>query len=300
MKTIDLYCGAGGWSTGAKQAGCDVVAAVDHWAIALRSHAYNHPGTQHLCEDLGKLDPARLPGCDLLLASPPCTGHTIARGIDKPHHEFQRNSALDVLRFVKALKPRFFIVENVPEFSRWSHYESWCVRLQKYGYGIRPYIFDASLFGVPQERVRMYMVGVKDKVAPKIQVPAVRVETASSFLQLDKGPWSPVAGHATKTLSRIERAQRQHGQNVLVPYYGSAVGGRPLSRPVGTITTLDRYALVIGNKMRMLNVSELKAAMSFPENYLLHGNRREQIKQLGNAVCPTVAAEIIRQLVSSK
>ncbi|MEI8258309.1 MAG: DNA cytosine methyltransferase [Deltaproteobacteria bacterium] len=119
---------------------------------------------------------------------------------------------------------------------------------------------------------------------------------AESFLRLDKGRWSPVAGHAPRTLARIAAAQARHGSTVLVPYYGSARGGRPITRPVGTITTVDRFAVVRGDEMRMLSVAELRAAMGFPPGYVLTGTRRDQVRQLGNAVCPPVAREVVRQL----
>lgn len=58
----------------------------------------------------------------------------------------------------------------------------------------------------------------------------------------------------------------------------------------------DRYALVDGDQMRMLTVAEYRRAMGFRETYIAHGNRAEQVKQYGNAVCPPVAADILRQV----
>ena len=52
MKTIDLFAGAGGFSTGATMAGCNVVWAANHWRSAVEIHAANHPGAQYVCQDL--------------------------------------------------------------------------------------------------------------------------------------------------------------------------------------------------------------------------------------------------------
>lgn len=82
MRAIDLFAGAGGFSTGAAMAGCNVVWAANHWQAAVDVHAANHPGTEHACQDLQQADWRNVPGHDLLLASPACQGHSPARGME--------------------------------------------------------------------------------------------------------------------------------------------------------------------------------------------------------------------------
>jgi DNA (cytosine-5)-methyltransferase 1 len=86
-----------------------------------------------------------------------------------------------------------------------------------------------------------------------------------------------------------------------MPYYGSGSGltGRSLSRPLGTVTTLDRWAILDGDRMRMLQPSELRRAMGFPATTQLPPDRRTAIKLLGNAVCPPVAEAIARALLGA-
>ena len=93
----------------------------------------------------------------------------------------------------------------------------------------------------------------------------------------------------------------------LLVYYGSdAAGGwQSLDRPLRTMTTLDRFALVEprpeGHVMRMLQVSELRRAMGFGDDYkMLQGTRRDRIKLLGNGVCPPVMAHLVRRVVASQ
>ncbi len=93
MKAIDLFAGAGGFSTGAKMAGCSVVWAANHWRQAVDVHASNHPGTDHACQDLHQTDWTTGPAHDLLLASPACQGHSRARGKERAHHDAQRSTA---------------------------------------------------------------------------------------------------------------------------------------------------------------------------------------------------------------
>ena len=72
IDTIDLFAGAGGFSEGARDAGCRVVWAANHWQAAVETHAANHPHTDHACQDLHQADWTAVPRHDLLLASPAC------------------------------------------------------------------------------------------------------------------------------------------------------------------------------------------------------------------------------------
>jgi DNA (cytosine-5)-methyltransferase 1 len=114
---------------------------------------------------------------------------------------------------------------------------------------------------------------------------------------------------AAPTLERIDRAFAQLGRKTpfLVVYYGSdAAGGwQPLDRPLRTITTLNRFALVApngsGHTMRMLQPLELAAAMGFPRNYKWPpSNRRERIRLFGNAVRPPVMKAVIKSLIADR
>lgn len=81
MRVVDYFAGAGGFTLGAQLAGAQVVAAINHNPLAVQTHARNHPGALHLCEDLTRFDPRRLPPFDILVASPACQGHSArARG----------------------------------------------------------------------------------------------------------------------------------------------------------------------------------------------------------------------------
>ena len=79
----DLFCGAGGSSLGAVAGGAEVSMAVNHWQLAVDSHATNFPATDHDCRDIQATDPRRYPRTDLLIASPECTNHDacLAQGV---------------------------------------------------------------------------------------------------------------------------------------------------------------------------------------------------------------------------
>jgi DNA (cytosine-5)-methyltransferase 1 len=299
MKAADLFCGAGGFSEGARLAGLEVVASVNHWRTACDTHDANFPHMRATCQDAALMDPRDLPFFNILLASPACQGHTPARGKERPHHDATRATAWCVVNTVEVTRPETFVVENVPAFLKWALYRVWAEALRLLGYRLTENILDASAFGVPQERVRVFVVGTRVGAAKWIHAPRRKPVAAESILDAD-GVWTPIdkPGRAAATLARIEAGRRRYGQRFLIPFYksGSGLTGRSVDRPLGTVTTKDRYALVDGDQMRMLTVAEYQRAMGFNDSYVLTGSRADQVKQLGNAVCPPVAAHILREV----
>lgn len=297
LRAIDLFAGAGGFSTGAKMAGCNVVWAADHWPRAVEIHAANHPDTEHSCQDLHQCDWTTVPAHELLLASPACQGHSRARGKERPHHDAQRSTAWAVVSAAECHRPQAFVVENVPEFAHWELYPAWCSAMLSLGYALAPMVLDAADHGVPQHRRRLFVVGTRSKYPVELRLPRRQHVAASSIIE-DDGSWSPVdkPGRAYWTMERIRVGRQKHGTRFLVAYYGNETGGRSLDRPLGTVTTKDRYALVDGDPMRMLSAAEYRRAMSFPDHYELPEQHCDAVHMLGNAVPPRVACDVIEAL----
>ena len=80
LTLTDLFCGAGGSSTGAVKGGARVVMAANHWQLAIETHQTNHPATNHDLADLMVTHPSRYQRTDILWISPECTNHSIAKG----------------------------------------------------------------------------------------------------------------------------------------------------------------------------------------------------------------------------
>lgn len=298
MRAIDLFAGAGGFSTGAAMAGCAVVWAANHWPEAVQVHANNHPSTAHVCQDLHQADWTQVPAHDLLLASPACQGHSRARGKERPHHDAQRSTAWAVVSAAEFHRPEFVVVENVPEFTAWALYPAWREAMRALGYAMAPHVIDAADHGVPQHRRRVFIVGTRSAAPIELKLPRREHVGAASIVDFNAPRWSQVdrPGRSPATLARIEAGRREHGERFLTAYYGNERGGRCLSRPVGTITTRDRWAVVDGNRMRMLSVGECRKAMGFPATYQLPARQKDAMHMLGNAVCPPVARDVIQAL----
>lgn len=299
IRAVDLFAGAGGMSLGAELAGLEVLAAVDHWPIAVASHAANHPRATHHCEDLAVMDPYKLPDHDVMLAAPVCGGHAKARGKERAHHDASRSTAWCVVRVAEAKRPRWLVIENVPEMLSWALFPAWKHALELLGYGVTTQVVRAEETGeVPQRRHRLVIVGHLGRPM------SVRIEprppmAARTVLDLEGGSWRPWREYAPRSVARIEAAQRRRGRDVLVPYYGSSSShaGVSLDGPIGTLTTRDRYVLVRGELARVLTVQEQLALSGFPRDYALRGTRREQVMQVGNAVPPPLAAAVLRSLL---
>ena len=264
----------------------------------MASHALNHPFAEHHCEDAAVVDPTTLPAHDLLWASPSCTGHTRARGTEQPHHDRARATAWCVVRVAEVQLPRFLVVENVPDFLRWVLYPAWRSALELLGYRLSETVLDAADCGVPQERKRLIVIAHRGHRAVSPRVPMLPRRPARDYIDLGGGAWRPWRKYVPNSRERIEAAQRQQGPDCLVAYYGSESShtGRSLDRPIGTLTTRDRYVVVRGDLARVLTVEEQLALSGFPPTYQLTGTRRERVMQVGNAVPPPLASAVIRSV----
>jgi len=300
MDAIDLFAGLGGFTEGAEMAGCRVVWAGNHWRAAVDTHADNHPATAHVCQDLHQADWRAVPRHDLLLASPACQGHSPARGKERPHHDATRSTAWAVVSALECHRPAFALVENVPAFTRWALFPAWCAALHALGYSIAPHLVDAADLGVPQHRVRVLIVLAKSQFPLELRLPQRPHVPASTIIDFNSGSWSPIEkpGRSAATLRRIANGRRQYGERFLAPFYGSGSGltGRSLARPIGTITTRDRWALIDGNRMRILTIPESRRAMGFRDSYRLPALQRDAMKLLGNAIPPRMATDAIEAL----
>lgn len=286
------------------------------WSTAAETFRENFPHSEVLTRRLETLRPHRLRDkigdIDILLASPECTNHTCAKG-NAPRSEESRATALQVLRFAKAFEPRWIIMENVIHMRPWARYAELLESLRKTGYHIREQVLDAALFGVPQRRRRLFIICDREtmpaQILPPSRAKAVYVE---SILDPDTS-WrmTPLnrKGRARDTRKRAQRAISELGTNrsFLLVYYGTdgCGGWQRIDRPLRTVTTVDRFALVRpspdGHSMRMLQVPELQRAMGLDTSHKFSfGTRRDKIRLLGNGVCPPVMREIVESLAANK
>lgn len=126
LLVADLLCGAGGSSTGCEQAlralGYRMeLVCLNHWRTAIQTHSINHPKARHICQDIATVRPSIV--CpegflDLLMASPSCTHHSVARG-GRPTSDQQRSDPWHIITWLTELRVDRMIIENVWEFIKW-------------------------------------------------------------------------------------------------------------------------------------------------------------------------------------
>lgn len=217
-KGIDLFCGAGGMSLGFEQAGFDVVAAVEIDPIHAAVHKYNFPENLTICEDITKLTGEQILDMagvkkgeiDVVFGGPPCQGFSLIgkRLIDDPRNSLVGHFA----RIVCEIQPRYFVMENVSGLTIGGAKEvlhQFIHEFEDTDYEILlPYqVLNASNYGVPQDRKRLFVIGYrKDMPAPQYPEAktAKRGKKGIEGMQQTMLPWCPSVSDAIGDLPNID------------------------------------------------------------------------------------------------
>lgn len=178
ITVTDQFCGAGGSSQGVRRIssripGVEVKLAMNHWKLAIETHNTNFPDTIHDCTDISAADPRRYFSTDILITSPECTNHTLAKGVKRakaqidlfnsgkldPAAERSRATMWDVPRFAEYHDYNIIIVENVVDAREWIMYDAWLQAMHALGYRHKAVYLNSMFFHpTPQSRDRMYIV----------------------------------------------------------------------------------------------------------------------------------------------
>lgn len=184
LTVTDQFCGAGGSSLGAAASGMEVMLAMNHWQLAIETHNTNFPDTLHDLADVSNTDPRRYSSTDVLVTSPECTNHSIAKGSKRrrkqmslfgdakidPSAERSRATMWDVPRFAEFHGYNIIVVENVVDARDWVMWDAWIMAMDSLGYDYQIVYFNSQFAHLdptavtslhdfaPQSRDRMYVV----------------------------------------------------------------------------------------------------------------------------------------------
>lgn len=171
LTVTDQFCGAGGSSVGATAAGVELRLALNHWQLAIETHNSNFPNAMHDCTDISASDPRRYPSTNILITSPECTNHSLAKGKRKamqsdlfgnapdPADERSRATMWDVPRFAEFHRYDAIIVENVVDARQWVNWTAWLLAMRQLGYDYKTVYYNSMhVHPTPQSRDRMYVV----------------------------------------------------------------------------------------------------------------------------------------------
>jgi DNA-cytosine methyltransferase len=332
----DLFCGAGGFAEGFRQAGYRIAWGVDNWEPATTTFAHNFPHAKAICADVLRLDPKSLERVDVLIGSPPCVHFSPANRGGGGDKESGMELVRGYLRLVQELKPRYWIMENVPALR--PHLEA-CMAGDEFRSGtirvdvpVRA-VLDAADFDTPQRRRRLFSGAfplpattsgprleqkslrdvtrafpdpvfglragaerVRDPVYPGLSVQSDKLR---DFFEDPR--WSLTAGEVESTRERRERDR----------IYGVMPFPDDLDRPARTVTATktrgSRATVVLpwpssGDvPFRTLTLRECASAQGFPLTYQFWGDSMSAKDFLvGNAVPPPIARAIAREILHAE
>ncbi len=171
MKSVDLFCGAGGFTEGLRQAGYQAALANDYDEMACKTFGHNHPTVPIICRDISKvnveeiLDVASVKTgeVNLVVGGPPCQGFSLAgrRVADDPRNKM----FLDFVRIVEGLQPEVFVFENVSGIVTMQKGQALLAIVNAFeniGYSCQYRVLNSADYGVPQKRPRFILVGSRE------------------------------------------------------------------------------------------------------------------------------------------
>jgi len=328
-KVVDLFAGAGGFSLGASNCGAQIVFAVEFDKLAAQTYDNNicrDNQTTLYTNDIVELDAEALARkhfpndseCDILLGGPPCQGFSTHRikntGVDDP-----RNTLIyRYFDFVRALRPKVFLMENVPGLL-WPRHGNYLEKFYKLGTDegykiLDPVTLDARNFGVPQRRKRVFILGLREQDKPvDLDWPPRPTHSESSdelvtkkwischdaFLPApDSDPNDLHMNHNEELIEAFKKtppnggSRRDSGRTL--PCHKNHDGhkdvyGRIDSRvPAPTMTTAcinpSKGRFVHPTKHHGITVRQAARLQTFPDSFVFEGGLTAAGKQIGNAV----------------
>jgi DNA (cytosine-5)-methyltransferase 1 len=336
---IDLFSGAGGFSLGLVAAGFDVLGAFDSWGTAVDTYASNFSHPVIDCDlsrvtgkDLFDRLGASVNSVDVLVGGPPCQGFSVQRiGSD---HDVRNHLVLEFGRLVSELRPRLFLMENVPGLLGKRGKEllaAFTANLEDSGYRFTSTIVNAADYGVPQLRKRVvfagWLAGAEPFVFPLPTCDAKNYRTvANAFADLQPPPidLSPSPDDNLHRRTRLSPLNQRRME--LIPPGGGMqdlpddlkvnchkVGADKIGHryvygrlapdcPAATITArFDSFTRgKFGHPVEPRNITLREGArlQCFPDSFKFLGTQEEIAAQIGNAVPPAVAEALGRAAIS--
>lgn len=276
IKFIDLFAGIGGFHFAFEELGAECVFASEINPYARMTYEHNHKKKSpklfesgNFKADIQKVDPSEIPDFDVLCAGFPCQPFSQA-GYKRGFHDEKENRGnlfFDIIKILKAKKPRAYFLENVRHIQNHDDGKTFMAiqrELERIGYSFMFKMVKASDHGLPQHRPRIFMVGFRDET------------TSSSTFEF------PKAEPLLTTMSDIfgEPCNKKIGYTLRVGGRGSGIMDR---------RNWDSYSLS-GRTVRLTSKEGIKM-MGLPAGFEFPVSEAQAMKQLGNSVAvPAVRA----------
>lgn len=300
MNVVSLFCGAGGLDLGFKMAGHHVIWANDIWEDAVKTYKKNF-GDYVVCKDISTIDSSEIPDCDIIIGGFPCQGFSVAN--TKRHETDSRNTLYkQLIRMITAKHPKFFVAENVKGLLSLCNGKVFQMILNDFsslGYLVKYKVLNAADYGVPQNRQRVIIVGVRNDLSFDYQFPNPQYNQDGNC-GLKK--WISVS-EALKDIPDPDKPNRllNHMYSKYKLQFNGYIGHRQLdpSKPAPTVTARgdSKGGVVIlphPNAERRMSCRELASIQSFPLTFEFIGNKSSVYRQIANAVPPLLGYAIAK------
>jgi len=300
---ISLFSGAGGLDLGFIWAGFNVVWAIDHFEEAVCTYRHNI-GHHIVCDDIENIDPNKLPEVDGIIGGFPCQGFSVAN-LKRSEADSRNKLYLQFIRFIRAKKPQFFVAENVKgilSLEKGKVFDQIIDNFSKEGYQVMHSLLNAADYGVPQQRQRVFLLGIRNDLSIRNLIfPPKPTHARPNLARKLKLPSWVSVGKALKNIPEPDEPHNlmNHDYTKYKLTFNGYLGHRKIDSkmPAPTITARgdERGGVVIlhhPNNHRRMSVRETAIVQSFPIDFYFCGSRTSAYRQIGNAVPPLLAKAV--------
>tara|TARA_E500000178_G_C17020905_1_gene755494 strand:- start:1671 stop:2687 length:1017 start_codon:yes stop_codon:yes gene_type:complete len=330
-KILSLFSGAGGLDLGFKNAGFDILVSNEVDKDTFETYQYNFPETKHIGKSILKLTKNDLDNYyDGIIGGPPCQSWSEAgkqKGINDPRGKL----FFEYIRILKLIKPKFFLAENVSGMLHKKHADSVKKITKEFGdvgYQVSYKLLDANDFNVPQNRKRVFIIGIRNDIKNSFIFPTAQlfkpIKTLKDALKDLPEPVPALEKNKSnfnkKSLTENEIANNEYMIGSFSTIYMSRNRVRGWDEPSFTIQAGGRHAPIHPGapkmikkekdkfifckknttKYRRLSIRECARVQTFPDEFIFFYRQvADAYKMIGNAVPVKLAEEIAKEIKKS-
>ena len=307
---ISTFAGCGGSSLGYLMAGFQELLAIEWDQKAVETFKANFPGVPVYHGDICKLsvdECLSLAGVksgelDVLDGSPPCQGFSIG---GKREYKDDRNQLYkEYLRLLIGLKPKVFVMENVSGMVKGVMKNIWLEimdSLESAGYNVKCKMMNAANYNVPQQRMRLLFIGIRNDIKKEISYP----NSSKEIITVKKAWWNLSIKDRKKLPPIIEKIYKATPKGLSLEVGAMRVlkkkeyfTSRRLcwNKPSNTASKQIGSGIYHPDIPAIITISELKRLGSFPDNFIVIGPKYQQWSQIGNSVPPLMMMAIAEHI----
>ena len=319
MKICSFFAGCGGLDLGFRQAGFDVIWANEYDSAIHQTYRLNHPNTILSTSDIRNLKEDDIPDCDGFIGGPPCQSWSLG-GSMKGLEDDRGKLFLDYIRIIKAKTPKFFVIENVAGIISDRHFKTFrgfLCTLSEAGYCVKFSVMNAADYGVPQDRIRVFIVGIHKDLSLEFTFPEptttkekhITLKRAigdineqpryydKESVRQDYDRWwnhDCYTGPFDKKYMARNRVRRWDEVSFTIQAQGRNAPLHPQAPPMVFVSMNERrFDANHLDLYRRLSVRECARIQTFPDSFhFVYNKVLDGYKMVGNAVPPRLAKHL--------